>query len=233
ATDRRNVDRRGQVVDDRVEHALHALVLEGGATQHGLDFASDGALANGGVDLGFFERAGFEVLVHQFLGGLGGSFDQLFTPFAGGVLQFGRDVVVFELGAVAGVVPDDGFHLDQVDDALEGIFGADGDHDGHGIGAQAGLELVVDLEKVRAGAVHLVDEGQAGHAILVGLAPHGFGLGLNATHRAIHHAGAIEHAHGTLDFDGEVNVSRGVDDVDAMLGVVTSHAAPKRRRSCR
>src|SRR5690606_12241731 len=155
------------------------------------------------------------------------------TPFVGSAFEFGRDVDVVELGALAGFVPDDGFHLDQVDDALEGVFGTDRDHDGHGIGAQARLQLVVDLEEVGAGAVHLVDEGQTRHAVLVGLAPHGFGLRLHAAHGAVHHAGAVEHAHGTLHLDGEVHVSRGVDDVDAVFGIVAGHAAPKRRRSGR
>src|SRR5690606_29205921 len=58
--------------------------------------------------------------------------------------------------------------------------------------------------------------------------PYGFGLGLNAAHGAIHHASAIEHTHGTFYLDGEVHVSRGVDDVDAVLGTITGHAAPER-----
>src|SRR5690606_16043218 len=90
-----------------------------------------------------------------------------------------------------------------------------------------------DLEEVGAGAVHLVDERKTGHAILVGLAPDGFGLGLDAAHGAVDHAGAVKHAHGALDFDGEVDVSRGVDDVDAMLGASARHAAPERSRCSR
>src|SRR3546814_6509664 len=76
------------------------------------------------------------------------------------------------------------------------------------------LELVVNLEKVCASTVHLVDEVQTRHAVLVGLAPNGFRLGLYTTHSAIHHASTVEHTQGTLDFNSEVNVSRGVDDVD-------------------
>src|SRR5690606_21717845 len=145
----------------------------------------------------------------------------------------GGDVLVLELHALAGFVPDDGFHLDQVDHAFEGVFGADRDDHGHGMGLQAQLQLVVDLEEVGAGAVHLVHEGQARHAVLVGLAPDGLGLGLNAAHGAVHHAGAVQHAHGTLDLDGEVNVTGGIDDVDAMFGVVARHATPEGGRGGR
>jgi hypothetical protein len=84
-----------------------------------------------------------------------------------------------------------------------------------------------DLEEVGAGAVHLVDERQTRHLVLVGLAPDGFRLGLHAAHGAVHHAGAVEHAHGTLHLDGEVHVAGGVDDVDAVLGEGHVHALPE------
>src|SRR5574343_570677 len=39
-----NIGRRRQVVDHGIQHALHALVLECGTTQHRVDFGGDGAL---------------------------------------------------------------------------------------------------------------------------------------------------------------------------------------------
>src|SRR5690606_35791744 len=111
----------------------------------------------------------------------------------------------------------------------EGVFCTDRDHDGHGVGLQTQLELVIDLEEVRAGTVHLVDERETGHVVLVCLTPHRFRLGLHATYGAIDHAGTVEHAHGTFDFNGEVHVSRGVDDVDAVFRIVAGHATPERR----
>ena len=91
--DRGNVHGRRQVVDDRVQHALHALVLESGATQHRLDFASDGALTDGQVDLGLVQRTRFQVLVHQLFRRFGGGFNQLFAPFVGSAFQLGRNVL--------------------------------------------------------------------------------------------------------------------------------------------
>src|SRR5690606_30243293 len=227
--DRRNVDGRRKVIDDGVEHALHALVLEGGAAQHGLDFAGDGTQAQALVDFGLGELTRFQVFVHELFVSLGRIFNELFAPFVGGINQLGRNVGVLELDAVVGIFPVDGLHLHQVDDALEVVFGTDGDHNGHRVGLQALLELVVHLEEVRTGAVHLVDERQTRHVVLVGLTPGRFRLGLHATHDAIHHAGAVEHAHGALDFDREVDVPRGVDDVDAVFRVIAGHAAPERR----
>ncbi len=224
---RRNVHGRRQELDDRVEHALHALVLERGAAQHGDDLTGDGTHAQTGDDVGLGEVALLEVFVHQFLGRLGRGLDHLLAPLLAGLDELGRDVLIGKLHALGGLVPDDGLHLDQIDHALEVFLGTDRYHDGHGIGAQAGPHLLVDPEEIGAGAVHLVDERQARHAVLVGLAPHGFGLGLHATHCTIDHAGTIQHAHGALHLDGEVDVPGGIDDVDAMLRQGHVHTLPE------
>jgi hypothetical protein len=68
--------------------------------------------------------------------------------------------------------------------------------------------------EVGAGAVHLVDEADARHAVLVGLAPHGLGLRLDAGDPVEHRDRAVEHAQRALHLDGEVDVAGGVDDVD-------------------
>src|SRR5690606_8926010 len=87
--------------------------------------------------------------------------------------------------------------------------------------------------EVRACAVHFVNERQTGHTVFVGLTPYGFRLRLYTTHSAVNHAGAVEHTHGALYFNGEVNVSGSIDDVDAMLGTIAGHATPESRCSGR
>ena len=94
--------------------------------------------------------------------------------------------------------------------------------------------LVVTRLNVSHGAIHAlhdisfsVEPGQTGHFVFVSLTPHGFRLGLNATHSAVHHASTVEHAHRTLHLDGEVHVAGGVNDVDAVLVKRVVHALPK------
>ena len=53
--------------------------------------------------------------------------------------------------------------------------------------------------------------------------------GSHAADRAEHDDGAVEHAQGALHLDGEVDVARGVDDVDAVL-VATCPCRPERGR---
>ncbi|MNI58662.1 hypothetical protein D3C73_1137810 [compost metagenome] len=148
-------------------------------------------------------------------------------PLLGLVLHGGGNVHVLEFHALAGVVPDDGLHLDQVDHAFEVVFGAHGQLDRHGVAFQAFSDLALHAQEIGAHAIHLVHERQARHLVLVGLAPDGFGLRLHAAHRVIDHDSAIQHAHGPFNFNGEVNVARCVNDVDAVFGVIARHALPE------
>ena len=85
----------------------------------------------------------------------------------------------------------------------------------------------IDAEvEIRTGLVHLVDEDQTRNVVLVGLAPDGFRLGLDALVAIEQRDGAVENAQRTLDFNREVHVAGGVDDVEAVLRAVT--ALPER-----
>ena len=125
--------------------------------------------------------------------------------------------MVFELHALGFFVPNHGFHFDQVNNALEAVFSTDWDDDWNRVGFEAQTHLLNNFEEVGACAVHFVYEGQTWHFVLVSLTPNGFRLGLHATYSTVDHASAVKYAHGTLNFNGEVNVSGGVDDVDAVL----------------
>ena len=88
---------------------------------------------------------------------------------------------------------------------------------GYGIGAQPLPDHLDGLGELGPHAVHLVDEGDAGHAVAVGLPPHGLGLGLDALDGRKQRHGSVENAERTLHLDREVHVARRVDDVDAAV----------------
>ena len=126
--------------------------------------------------------------------------------------------ISLDLGLLAEVVlVDDRLLLDEVDDALEVALGADRKLDRDGVRAEAVDHRLDALVEVRADAVHLVDVGDARDAVLVGLAPDGLGLRLDAGDRVEQRDRAVEHAQRALDLDGEVDVARRVDDVDAVV----------------
>ncbi len=117
-------------------------------------------------------------------------------------------------------MPEDGLHGDEVHNALECLLSADGYLDGAGIGTENVLELAHYFEEVRTGAVHLVHVADTGHVVFVGLAPHSLALGLNASDCTESSHSAVEHTQGAFHFDGEVDVSGGVDQVDFEFLVV-------------
>jgi len=81
-----------------------------------------------------------------------------------------------------------------------------------------------------AGAIHLVDECDARDTVLVHLAPDGLGLRLHAGDRAINGDRRIQHAQGAFHFDRKIDVSRGIDDIDAVLGEALVHSLPETGR---
>ena len=52
---------------------------------------------------------------------------------------------------------------------------------------------------------------------MLGLTPDRLGLRLNAALRAEHSDRAVQHAEGTLDLDGEIDVAGSVDDVETIV----------------
>ena len=223
AGDRRDIKRRRQIIDDRVEHRLHTLVLEGGAANHGherrlfLAYRLNTALAESGLQFGRGNGLAAQVFLEQLVIGLAGFFHENLVVRLGVSQHVGRNLFDVVVGAHRLVLVDERFHLDEVDHATKLVFSADRQLNGYGVSLQLAANLRERLLEVRTDAVHLVDEADARHAVLVRLAPHGLGLGLNTRHGVEHGNGTVEHTQRTFNFNREVDVARGVDDVDPVL----------------
>src|SRR5262249_27829801 len=113
------------------------------------------------------------------------------------------------------------------DDTFEAVLGTDRQLDGNRIGAQARADHVDDAQEVRPGAVHLVDERDARHAVLVHLPPYRLRLRLHPGDRVEYRHRAVEAPQAALDLDGEVDVAGGVENVDAVLGEAVVHPLPE------
>ena len=213
---RRHLQRRGQQLDDRVEQRLHALVLERGAAEDRRHL---------GVEAGAVQRLRDplvrdlllgQVGLHQLVVVVGAGLDQLRAVFLGLLPEVVRHLDRLVLGAEL-VGPDQALHLDQVDHALEVVLAADRQLDRQRFGAEPVDHRLNRVEEVGAGAVHLVDVGDARHAVLVGLAPDRLRLGLDPGDGVEDRDRAVKDAQAALDLDREVDVAGRVDDVDPVL----------------
>src|SRR6202035_4681248 len=204
--------------------------LEGRTASHQAHFVLERARAQTLLDLDIGEVAGLQILGEQSLVTLGGGLDHLGAPFLALLEHAGGNLAVFELHALGFFIPPNRLHFDEVDHADEAVFGPNGQLNRHGIAPQTRLDLLHATQKIRAGAVHLVDEGNARYAVFVHLAPYRFRLRLHARHGAIDGHGGIQNAETALHFDGEIDVSRGIDDIDAMFREALVHSIPETSR---
>ena len=111
--------------------------------------------------------------------------------------------------------PHDRLHVDQIDDAFELIFLADGNLNRDWLGAEALADGIDGMLEIGAHLVDLVDETNSRHAVLIGLPPDFFRLRLHAMHRVKHRDRAVQHAQRALDFRREIHVAGGINNVDA------------------
>ncbi|CNV38281.1 Uncharacterised protein [Mycobacterium tuberculosis] len=215
---RRNVQRRRQVVDDGIQHRLHALVLERAAAQHRVDLAGDCQLADRALDLVDGELLTAQVLLQQVLVGLGDHLEQLgpvLLSLLGQVGRYFHGVVGFAEFRLA--APHLGVHLHQVDDAFEVGLRTDGKLNGHGVGPKPLPHRANREVEVRTDLVHLVDEADSGDIVFVGLPPHLFGLRFDTLFAVENRDRAVEHAQIALHLDGEIHMPWRVDDIQLVV----------------
>ena len=213
---RRNVERRRQIVDNRVQKRLNAFVLESGTAANRNEALRQSPLADA-LFQGFYRNfLAFQVIFHS----LFVFFDRHFNHFGmillGFFFQIGRNILNFDrrIGCITGI--DDCLHLQQIDNAAEFRFGADRQLNGHRAGAQTVFDHIQTAVEVGADTVHLVAEANSRNLVFIGLTPYGFGLRFDTGNRIENGDGTVEHAERAFDFNREVNVSRGIDKIDSV-----------------
>ena len=208
------VDGGRKEIDDCIEEHLNALVLVGRTAENGGCLHGNRCLTKTLTDFvgGKFHRV--EELHHKLVVAFGCSFHDCHVAGLCSFLHVLGNFCLVVLLAVVGVI-DFCVHLDEVDDSAEGVFLTDGKFDGNGVGIEPFLHHLYGSFEVCTVDVHLVDVCDTGNLVLVSLAPYGFGLRLNAALCTECCNRTVENAERTLNFYGEVNVARGIDDVYA------------------
>ena len=117
--------------------------------------------------------------------------------------------------------PANGFSFDQVDESFK-IFGfSKRQHKGQNFCAQFEFHLVNHALEVGSHAIHFIYKSNARNFVLVSLSPHCFALRLHSTHGAKNSYSSVQNSERALHFHGEVDVSGGIDDIDAAIFPVT------------
>ena len=209
------VQRAWQIGQDAVENRLDADVFKGRGGENRRDLVLQGPQAQGGLDSGGCDDLAAEVGFKDRLIVFAGRFHQPLAPGRGiGGLVVGQRSPDDRF-AVARKM--DVFHGGQINDGRKLRPLAKRDGHGHGIGAQLVAYGGHGRLEIGPGPVELVDHGDLGHAVSHGLPPDRFGLGLHAGNGAKDAHRAVEHPKRALHFDGEVDMARGVDDIDLMV----------------
>ena len=159
---RLDLGRAREIIDNRIQYKLYALVLECRSTVGRKKIKVDRALADAlldGIDIGFFA---LEIFFHRFIILLHGSLNQLSAVLRGLFLQVLRDIGDFKVFRLAGIIPDVCLLAEDIDNSHKAVLKSNRQRHHQGIRGKDILYLVNHPVKVRPQAVKLVDKDQPG-----------------------------------------------------------------------
>jgi len=96
------------------------------------------------------------------------------------------------------------------------VLQPDGNLHGRGIQLELIPQVVNDLPWIGSLPIEFVDEGQSGDVVTLHLSIDREGLRLHARYTAQDEDAAVEDTEGAFHFDGEINVTRRVNNVDEL-----------------
>ena len=220
------LDRRGEILHDRVQQAVGAEVARGDTAHHREDVPVIGALLEGVDDLGVGDVLALQIALHQRLGHLGHLVHQLLAVLLRLCGELLRDRDLAGVASPVAVVLER-LHVDEVDDAPDLVLAADRDLGGHDVLAEGGLQLLQRAEEVGPLAVEHVHEHQPRQVELGGARPQARRADLDAHHRVDDEHGRLADPQGPEGVGHEARLTGGVDEVD--LAVLPPEGAERGR----
>ena len=214
--DWRDVSRCRHEVYNSVQHRLYTLVSVGSTAGNRSHGAGDSSLADGSLDLCLSDLLTAQILLHEAVVNFCNCFQQLLTVLLGKLLHIFRNSNL--IGYLAQVILiHDGFHLDEVNDALEIILCADWQLDSNCIGVQTLLHHLDYIIEICTGNIHLIYISHTRYIIFLSLTPYGLSLRLNAAASSQNCYSTVQYSQRTLNLYSKVNVTWGINDVDTMI----------------
>ena len=211
------LDRRGEILDDRLEQAVGAEVAARDAAHDGEDRTVVGAALERVDDLLVGDLGALEVALHQLIGDLGDLVQQLLAILLGAGLLLGRDLDLGRVGATGALVAV-GAHVDEVDHAAALLLGADRDLGRDDVRPERALELLQRPKEVGPLAVEHVDEQHPRDVMLGGDLPQPARADLDAHHGVDHEDRRLADAQRAERVGDEARLAGRVEQVDLAPG---------------
>ena len=158
----------------------------------------------------------FEDRFHEFIGEHRNGIEHRFSGRLGGIPHILRDLLLHDILAVI-PLEKEGLHPNQIHHAREIRLEPDRQLHHDGVVTELLPQLLGDLGGIRPGTVEFVDECDPGNPITLHLAIDRHRLRLHSRYAAEDEYGAVENAKRPLDLDREIDVTRGIDDVDVII----------------
>lgn len=207
----------GEKVDHGVQQRLDPFVPEGRAQEHredaaGQDPEPERAPQPGGGDILVLQEIGEDGVVE-----IGGRLGNGIPALAGRVQQVRRHENPADRPPLVPFAKGNQLPGKEVDHPAEAGFFAHRELEEHRPGLELLFHLAQGAPQVGADPVHLVDEADAGDPVAVRLAPDRFALGLDPLHGAEDGHCAVEDPEAPFHFNGEIDVSGRVHQVEPVV----------------
>ncbi len=190
---RRYIQRRRQIIADRVKHQLDPFIFECATAENRHDSTRDNTFAKGWYQFFKTNLFAFQKARHELFVLLHNHFNQSAAIFFGLVLHICGHVGFLNLFSRF-FSKNVCFLPQQIYHALETALHADRQLERIRLFRQSLVNGGDIFIKIRAGAIQFVDKTNARHVVFVRIAPVGFRLRFHARHAVKHHDRAIKNA---------------------------------------
>src|SRR6056297_1051354 len=175
------------------------------------------ALANSCLDFTEAQHFTSQIFFHQNIIVRRYLFEQCFARGLNLISHFSWNIDNVILGTKGFIIPNQCLHSYQINQTTKVFFRPDRQLQRQRIGTKALADHINATLKVGTNTIHLINKGDTGNTVFIGLTPDSFGLRLNPTNRTENSNGSIENLERALYFDGKVDVSGGINNIDTMV----------------
>ena len=213
--DLRRIHRRRQVCTNGIKHRLYTFVLERRTTNNREHLHREGTLADSHTYLILRDCSRIvKIFLHQSIIKLRDGLEHLVAPFLCLCNKVSRNILNRILSTHSLIMPDDCFHTNEINHALECFLCSNRNLDCTRSSSKHLFDLANYIKEVGTRTVHLVHVADTRHIILISLTPNSLRLRLYTTHRAQRHHSTVQDTQRTLYLYGKVHVTRSVYQVD-------------------